>query len=97
VSVGMGGVLTEVARDVVFSTAPVDERSARSMIDRLHSRHVLDGFRGAPPADVEELARIVSVMSRGLAGSGLREIEINPLIWDGQEWVAADWLFAHEA
>ncbi|HEX9848398.1 MAG TPA: acetate--CoA ligase family protein, partial [Acidimicrobiia bacterium] len=83
---------TEVTRDVAFSPAPVDERRALKMIDRLRGRAVLDGYRGRPPADVAELARLVGIISRGVAGLGVREVEINPLIWDGAEWVAVDWL-----
>jgi acyl-CoA synthetase (NDP forming) len=92
VSVGVGGVLTELLGDVVFAPAPVDEAGARAMIDRLGGRPLLDGFRGSDPADVAELARIVSLVSRGLVGSGLHEVEINPLVWTGDEWVAVDWL-----
>jgi hypothetical protein len=66
------------------------------MIDRMPGRKMLDGFRGSPPADVEGLARLVSLVSRGLVGSGLFEVEINPLIWDGEAWVAVDWLAAQE-
>jgi hypothetical protein len=61
------------------------------MIDRLGGRCLLDGFRGSDPSDVLGLARVVSLLSRGLVGAGLTEVEINPLIWDG-EWVAVDWL-----
>jgi hypothetical protein len=41
---------------------------------------------------VDELARIVSLVSRGIAAAGYQEVEINPLIWDGDAWVAVDWL-----
>jgi hypothetical protein len=92
VSVGMGGVFTEVLNDVVFAPAPVGIEGARRMIDGLGGRPLLDGFRGSNPADVDELARIVSVVSRGLIGSGLGEVELNPLVWTGDEWVAVDWL-----
>lgn len=92
VSVGMGGVMAEVLADVVFSPGPVDRQAALGMIERLGARRVLDGFRGAPPADVPALAEIVSILSRGAAGNSLRSVEINPLIWDGQEWLAVDWL-----
>ncbi len=96
ISVGVGGVLTELLDDVVFAPAPVDEMQAMAMIERLRGRALLDGFRGAPAADVEGLAQTVSLVSRGMSGSGLREVEINPLIWDGQGWVAVDWLLVHE-
>ena len=96
ISVGIGGVLTELLDDVVFAPAPVDEVEAAAMIERLRGRALLDGFRGAPAGDVDELARIVSLVSRGMTGSDLREVEINPLIWDGESWVAVDWLVVHE-
>ncbi len=92
VSVGFGGVFAELVGDVVFAIAPVNERQAAEMIDSLKLRAGLDDFRKRSPADVDELARIVSIVSRGLVGSGLQEIEINPLIWAGHEWIAVDWL-----
>jgi acyl-CoA synthetase (NDP forming) len=92
ISIGMGGVLTEVIRDVVFAPAPVGVQGAREMIDGLRGRRALDGWRGAPPADIGELARLVSQASRGVAGSHLTQFEINPLIWDGDTWIGVDWL-----
>jgi len=92
VSVGMGGVLTELLGDAVFAPAPVDEIGALGMIQRLRGRPLLDGYRGSSHADTGELARIVSLVSRGLVGTGYAEVEINPLVWDGVEWVAVDWL-----
>ncbi|HSO49011.1 MAG TPA: acetate--CoA ligase family protein, partial [Acidimicrobiia bacterium] len=91
VSVGIGGVMTELLDDVVFAPAPVTKEAALKMIDRLGGRRLLDGFRGSDPPDVLGLARVISLLSRGLVGSGLTEVELNPLIWDG-EWVAVDWL-----
>ncbi len=94
VSVGLGGVLSELLDDVVFAPVPVDTEGALEMIGRLRGRELLDGYRGTSPADVEELAQLVSIVSRGFVGSGLSEVEINPLIWDGEEWVAVDWLWS---
>jgi succinyl-CoA synthetase beta subunit len=96
VSVGTGGTLTELIDDVVFATAPVGLNEARAMISKLRGGAFLEGFRGSAPADVDELARIVSLVSRGIAASGYQEVEINPLIWDGDAWVAVDWLVIQE-
>jgi acyl-CoA synthetase (NDP forming) len=93
VSVGAGGVLTEVMGDVVIRPGPVGVERAREMVDSLSIRSLMDGYRGAPAADVAELSRIVSVLSHSVTGSGgVAEIELNPLIWDGTSWVAVDWL-----
>ena len=94
VSIGLGGVLTELLDDVVFAPAPVGLEDAAEMIDRLRGRRLLDGYRGSPPADVPELAQLLSIVSRRLVGAGIKEVEINPLIWDGEEWVAVDWLWS---
>lgn len=92
VSVGIGGVLAELLDDVVLAPAPVDESGAAAMIDRLRGRALLDGYRSSPAADVAGLARIVSLVSRGLVGGSSDEVEVNPLVWTGEEWVAVDWL-----
>jgi acyl-CoA synthetase (NDP forming) len=91
VSVGIGGIHTEILDDIAFAPAPVTEEEAMAMIDRLRMRLLLEGARGAPAADVPGLAGIVSLVSRGVASGRYREVEINPLIWDGT-WVAVDWL-----
>jgi acyl-CoA synthetase (NDP forming) len=92
VSVGVGGIFTELLNDVAFAPAPLDPAAAGRLIQRLQGRKLLDGFRGLGAADVDELAEAVSLVSRGFVGSNLREVEINPLIWDGREWIAVDWI-----
>jgi hypothetical protein len=62
------------------------------MIDRIRARPLLDGYRGDPPAEIDGLARIVSQVSRGLVGTGLSDVELNPVVWDGAEWVVLDLL-----
>jgi acyl-CoA synthetase (NDP forming) len=94
ITIGLGGILTELLDDVVFAPAPVGLEDATEMFDRLRGRRLLDGYRGAPASDVPALAELVSLVSRGLVGSGLQEVEVNPLIWDGEEWVAVDWLWS---
>jgi hypothetical protein len=51
VMVAAGGVLVEVLRDRRFALPPVDARMARSMLDRLTVRPLLDAPAGAaaPP------------------------------------------------
>ena len=48
-TVGLGGVLTEVLRDVAQRPVPVSRAEARRMLAELRSGWVLDGFRGRPP------------------------------------------------
>ena len=56
VLVGAGGVLVEVLRDRRLAMPPLDELRARSMVDRLKVRPLLDGVRGQPASNVDALA-----------------------------------------
>ena len=52
------------------------------MLDRLRLRPMLDGFRGAPPADLDALADVIVAVSR-LAherGDELAALDLNPVI-----------------
>ncbi|WP_424628533.1 acetate--CoA ligase family protein [Bradyrhizobium sp. SYSU BS000235] len=86
VMAGFGGVTTELFRDVVYRQAPVSETEAVAMVDELKSSPLLNGFRGALPADKAALARLIAQVSI-LAGDlqdSLSEIEINPVIVHGE-------------
>ncbi len=82
VTVGAGGVTTELFRDVAYALAPVSEAEAEALLRGLRSAPLLEGFRGAPPADLAALARLVSLVSRlALAGCDrISELELNPVI-----------------
>ena len=82
ITVGIGGVTTELYQDVVSELAPVTPRQALGMLQRLRGWPLLSGFRGAAPADVRAAAEAVASVSRAVAGfAGERfELEINPLI-----------------
>ncbi len=82
VTVGAGGVTTELFKDIAYALAPVDEAAAAALIRSLHSAPLLEGFRGAPRADLAALARLVSLVSRvAVAGQDrIAELELNPVI-----------------
>jgi acyl-CoA synthetase (NDP forming) len=82
VLVGTGGVLAELLDDAVLRPAPVTPAEAQEMVAELRGRPLLDGFRGAPPADVPALAAVVSALSRLGAdhASWLAELDLNPVL-----------------
>jgi len=82
VTVGIGGVTTEIYSDVTSALAPIAPAHAAALLRELRGWPLLDGFRGAPPADVEAVASAVSALSHAAAGIRGRafEIEVNPLI-----------------
>ncbi len=81
VTVGLGGVTTELYQDVTSELAPVTPAAAYAMVRRLRAWPLLAGFRGAPPADVEAAVDALVRMSRAVvAAPRLVELEVNPLI-----------------
>jgi acetate---CoA ligase (ADP-forming) len=82
VLVGIGGVTAELLKDVALAPAPVGLETARAMIAGLRAGALLDGYRGAPPADVEAAAKAVSALSRLAVeySDSLRELDVNPLL-----------------
>ncbi|MFH8794971.1 acetate--CoA ligase family protein [Streptomyces sp. NPDC017941] len=94
VTVGLGGVLVEVLRDVAVRVPPFGEEEARRMVASLRGRALLDGVRGAAPADVDALVEVVLRVQRMAMelGDCLAELDINPLVVlpRGQGAVALD-------
>jgi hypothetical protein len=92
VLVAAGGVLVELLADRRLALPPLDAARARAMIDRLQTRPLLNGVRGAPPADVEALVRAVVAVSRLAAdlGEDLEALDANPVICGPDGCVAVD-------
>ena len=91
-AVAAGGVLVEVLGDRRFALAPVDHRQALAMLDRLAVRRLLDGVRGAPPADLDAVADAVVNLSTLAVdlGPSLAALDVNPLIAGADGCVAVD-------
>ena len=94
VALGLGGVFTEVLKDVTYRVAPFDIETARDMIAELRAAKLFEGYRGKPAADKEALAQTlvaVSKMATALAPR-LKELDINPVFVGptGAGVVAAD-------
>jgi succinyl-CoA synthetase beta subunit len=93
-TVGLGGVWTELMGDVRHQLLPVDAAGAEAMLRELKGFRLLDGYRGAPKADVAAAARAIAALCTAVLAGGnrLREIEINPLLVmpRGQGAVAVD-------
>lgn len=94
VVVGLGGVHVEVFGDVVTGRAPLDESGARDLISRIRGRAILEGVRGAEPADLEALVQALVALSQFAAAHAdvLESVDINPFLVlpRGQGGVAVD-------
>lgn len=82
IMVGLGGITTELFRDVTYRPAPVSAAEAQTMLSELKAAPLLQGFRGTPKADVAALSKLiseVSVLAARLRGE-VSEIELNPVL-----------------
>jgi acetate---CoA ligase (ADP-forming) len=82
VMVGLGGITTELFRDVVYRPAPVSAAEAAEMLAQLKAAPLLSGFRGAAKADIAALSLLIaqiSVLAAQLRAE-IAEIELNPVL-----------------
>lgn len=79
---GLGGIATELFRDVAFASAPLTPARAQRLIDRTRARQLLAGWRGARPVDREALVQALVALS-GFAAAHAHElvaVDVNPLV-----------------
>lgn len=81
-TVGLGGVWTELMQDARHRLLPVDAAGAEEMLRGLKGFGLLDGYRGAPKGDVAAAAKAIAALGDAVLAGGdrLREVEINPLL-----------------
>ncbi len=91
VMVGAGGILTEIAPDVVFRLAPLDAKEAMHMLGELRIAPVFEGYRGLD-LDAHALARLLVVVGRLAAawGKAFDQLDLNPIVWTGRDWMILD-------
>ena len=89
---GIGGIYTEVFRDVSFRVLPITKEDAISMIDDLKGNKILKGFRGMPPVNLNMLAEaLVNIGKFGTEMAPYYEsIDFNPIIFYENEYVVVD-------
>ena len=81
VAVGAGGTTAELIGDVQVRLAPVGPHEAASMLRELRTFPLLDGFRGAPRADVGAVEDIITrVATLAAAHPEIAELDCNPVV-----------------
>ncbi|MGB3291206.1 MAG: acetate--CoA ligase family protein [Burkholderiaceae bacterium] len=87
ITVGEGGILVEVRKDVVSLLAPFSEEEALAAIMKLRIAPVLQGYRHAPALDAGALARAAVALSHfALAHRDtLQSADLNPVMVMRQE------------
>ncbi|MHA1687600.1 MAG: acetate--CoA ligase family protein [Candidatus Heimdallarchaeaceae archaeon] len=72
--IGLGGVLVEILKDVVFRLCPTTKERALDAINSIKSKKLMEGFRDLPPVDKEKLAELM--------------VKISNLAWEYKDYIA---------
>jgi len=88
---GLGGIYTEILKDVSFALAPVTRMEARRMIGEIQAKAILEGARGGPRVRMECIEDTLMRVSR-LATDfpQIKELDINPLVVNAENILALD-------
>ena len=97
ITIGAGGVLTELWRDTQSLLAPTTTDEIRSAIERLRISAILAGYRGKPAGDVDALVAFVDHLQRVVVGTNAVEVELNPVLVTTSGAIAVDALLIEEA
>jgi len=88
---GLGGIFTEILKDVSFRLAPLEKRDALEMMDEIKAHKILDAIRGMDAVDREILSEMLINVGRiGTENDTIKEIDINPVIISGSRPIAVD-------
>jgi acetyltransferase len=78
---GLGGIYTELFKDVAFRIVPINRIQALAMIQETRSYQLLLGFRGKPPLDIEALVNsLLSLGQMVVNHPEIQELDLNPLL-----------------
>lgn len=91
-TLGAGGVLTELLCDTVSLLLPVSEAQATQALGQLKCSPLLTGYRGRPAADMTAILHAVMAVQDYVVANAetVGEVEINPLICTPNRAVAVD-------
>lgn len=88
---GRGGTAVEVIDDKALALPPLDLRLAHELIGRTRVSRILGAYRDVPAADTDAVALLLVKLAQLAADiPALRELDINPLLADGDGAVAVD-------
>ncbi len=91
-TLGAGGVLTEVLRDTASLLVPSSADDIRNALGKLKIAPLLAGYRGQPAADMDAIVAAVEAVQAYVMQNAdtLGEVEINPLLCTPDKAVAVD-------
>lgn len=92
IMVGLGGIFTELFKDVSFRILPITKKDALEMLEELQGKMLLKGYRGSKPIDLNVLSEaLVNIGNLGYEISPYFEsVDFNPVIVYPDHYFVAD-------
>ncbi len=95
---GLGGIFVELLEDVTMRVSPLDEATAREMLDGIDAAPLLRGFRGRPAVDRAAIVDTLLGIDRLIQDhEDILELDINPLVASPEGVYAIDLRITLEA
>lgn len=89
-TIGAGGTLTELLADTASLLIPASRGAVKDAVMSLTSARLLQGYRGAPAADIDAMLDAVQSVQDYVTATKPQEVEINPLMCTPNGAIAAD-------
>lgn len=81
IMVGLGGIYTEIFKDIAFRIAPFNRQEAQKILEELKIYPLLKGVRGKQPFDKESLVNLIVKLAKfSLIYPQITEIDFNPVM-----------------
>lgn len=94
IAFGLGGIFVEVLKDISFRLIPINKHDAGEMLDEIKGKKILEGFRGQKPIPhrilIDNLLKVSKLIENH---PEIKEMDINPLLVDSKQAIAADFRF----
>ncbi|MDO9549728.1 MAG: acetate--CoA ligase family protein [Methanoregula sp.] len=91
ITIGMGGTLVELIKDISIRVLPITTSDIRAMIYELNGYPLIKGYRNEPPRDMQGLIDLVDTVARFFMDrTDIVEFDINPVFLYEQGACAVD-------
>jgi acyl-CoA synthetase (NDP forming) len=97
ITLGAGGIYTELWRDTVSLLAPTTDAEIRTALANLRIAPLLHGYRGKPAGDLDALVALTQKVIALTLNEDLVEVELNPVLVTKTSAVAVDALMIAES
>jgi len=90
ITLGAGGIYTELWHDTTFLLAPVSDSAIKAALTKLRIAPLLAGYRGKPAGNVNSLIKLIQSVINTAMTNDLVEIELNPVLVTPETAIAVD-------